>query len=157
MWRTVMRKSILPLAFIIMTACATANYVSQITVSDLDAVTYKQVDSKNKIVGMYFYHSKFPTADGDMTMKAIMDAMAGKVEFYKVNLKGFSLEEGNYVSQNVIGGKVLPSYVFFNNGKVVVKVNGGKSSPADAHTLASSLYQGFESRNWMRDKKLRKR
>lgn len=152
-----MKKSILPLVLIIMSACATANYVSQISAPDLDSATYKQVDSKNKIIGMYFYHSKFPTADGDMTMKAIMDAMAGRVEFYKVNLKGFSLEEGNYISQNVIGGKVLPSYVFFNNGKVVVKVNGGKSSAADARALASSLYQGFESRNWMQDKKLRKK
>lgn len=151
-----MKRKALPFICIFIITCATASYVSQVNVPDLDAAHYKQVDSKGKIVGLYFYHSKFPTAEGDMTMKAIMNAMSGKVDFYKINVKGFSLEDQQYLAQKVIGGMVLPSYVFVNNGKIVLRVRGGKSSKDDAQAMATSLYQGFESRNWMQEKKNRR-
>jgi hypothetical protein len=70
-----------------------------VDVPSLDQKSFKSVDSAGRIVGIYVYHSAFPTDNGDMTMKAIMNALTEKLPFANSNVKDLSAEDQRYVQQ----------------------------------------------------------
>ncbi len=148
-----MKKIAFVLIFSVLAACATTSHISRVDTPSLDQKNFKSVDSTGRIVGIYIYHSAFPTDNGDMTMKAIMNALNGKASFYKLNVKDLSTDDQRYVSTNIVDGLVLPSYVFYANGKKVNLVKGARSTREDADKLGRELFQGFEDRNWYQERK----
>ncbi len=148
-----MKKIAFIMIFSMLAACATTGHISRVDVPSLDHKNFKSVDSAGRIVGIYVYHGAFPTENGDMTMKAIMNALSGKASFYKLNVKDLSTDDQRYVSTNIVDGLVLPSYVFYANGKKVNIVKGARGSREDAEKLGRELFQGFEDRNWYQERK----
>ena len=147
-------KKISILILLILSACATApRYESSATIPALNEANYKDIMKKSvKLSAIYFYHSSIPTDAGDLTLREIMKLLRDRVDFYRVNIKGFSQSEEKHVAENIIGAQVLPSYIFFRNDKILLKIKTSKSKEDDAVELARNILQGFEEKNWYQGK-----
>lgn len=138
-------------------ACVSTAHVSHIDAPALDHTTYKTTAGKNKFFCIYYYTSGSATENGDMIMKAIMKRMEGKAEFYICDLQSFPQHEVMYVEKNIIGSNVLPSYIFYRDNRIVLKVSIKNTHTVDqAKTLALKLFNEFQERNWYQPKEHRK-
>jgi hypothetical protein len=98
-------------------ASAEMSSLSDEDVPLLDETNYRdKINMARKCVVLYFRSNVDGTYNNDKLIEILMDRLPKDIKFFKVDLSDFSKMEAEYVAENDIGKKVVPSIVPYSNG-----------------------------------------